>query len=59
MFLINSDNNKKFIYYLILISLGLISIDALYQSVFEYNLFGFEKSVVGRLTGIFNDEECF
>ena len=57
MFLINSDNNKKIIYYLILISLGLISIDALYQSVFEYNFFGFERSEERRLTGIFNDEE--
>ena len=57
MFLINSDNNKKFIYYLLLISLGFISVDAIYQSIFGHNLFGFEKNIERRLTGIFDDEE--
>lgn len=57
MILINSKNNKKFIYYSFLILLFLISVDAIYQKNFDVNLLGTEVSIERRITGIFNDEE--
>jgi O-antigen ligase len=57
MILINSKNNKKFIYYSLLVLLFLISVDAIYQKNFDVNLLGTETQIQRRITGIFNDEE--
>ena len=57
MILINSKNNKKFIYYSLLVLLFLISVDAIYQKIFDVNLLGTETQIQRRITGIFNDEE--
>lgn len=57
MIFINSENSKKYIYYLFLVLLSFVAFDAIYQSIFGVNLVGFEKSIERRLTGIFNDEE--
>tara|TARA_B100000941_G_C28488794_1_gene546605 strand:- start:357 stop:1724 length:1368 start_codon:yes stop_codon:yes gene_type:complete len=57
MIFVDSDNNKKFIYYLFLILLFSISCDALIQLFFGKSLIGIEKFENTRVTGIFLDEE--
>ena len=57
MILINSNNNKKIIYYSLLFLISLVAIDAIFQSVFQKNLLGYEHNINRRITGIFKDEE--
>ena len=57
MIFINSENNKKNIYYFLLLLLNAVSLDAIYQSASGINFLGFENNIERRLTGVFGDEE--
>ena len=57
MIFVDTENNKKNIYYFLLLLLNFVSLDAIYQSVSGTNFLGFENNVERRLTGVFGDEE--
>ena len=53
------DNNNKLLNYFfitLIITLSFISFDALFQSIYDVNLLGIEKSHSTRISGIFKDE---